>query len=116
MIVYDKAESLLISAASDGTVRAGLAAERIYEKYDIGMTELFNLQDVSTTEDSSEGVVRIKTKLAQSGKTMANVDNSLRQNANKALYAIDVIRHSETTQLLAYGGAAGLIRVHTFSL
>lgn len=115
VIVYNNEESLLITAASDGTVRAGLAAERLYAKSDSGMTEMFNLQTVTTNEDGSEGVVTIKIKTVESSKFAMKVDDKFRQNANKALYAIDVIRHSKTTQLLAYGGAAGFVRVHTFS-
>ena len=131
-------ESFIVTAASDGTIRCGFASSLIAWRTDV-LLQLFSMTASSSRVmtvvddyDSSAAAaihreLRVTIQCVNSIQVLPiGLSSSIEAftDSNRvALHCIDMVGVAptssnevlRTTQLLAYGGAAGLLRVHSLN-
>jgi len=124
-------ESFIVTAASDGTIRCGFASSLIAWRTDL-LLQLFSMTASSSrvaVDDRSSAHRELKVTLHCVNSIQVlpiGISSSIEEftSSNRvALHCIDMVGVAtgssnevlRTTQLLAYGGAAGLLRIHSLN-
>lgn len=126
-------QSFLVSVASDGTVRGAFASAVGYMKHNAldATVDLFRVlsvdsdaSEVSEDSDGSSSAVVSSVTREKFGCEPTPLDAFVPVN-NRAMHALDATvlmhdhavdsRQSGCYHVLAYGGAAGLLRVHSIN-